>query len=334
MPGNLVPDGAALRLPDPRPRGRLQLLSGVLGGRDRAQRLASRGASRTSTPMSRISTWRRWMGDRVYDGTTWTPLTARKETINVAGGSPVEITVRSSKHGPALGPVTGHAATVSATARRAVGLPAQPRHPLPSPTLDAWPARCAGGGRQSSPYAVALRWTALDPGTHHRCALRGRRRGELGIVPDAAELFECRRRTWSTPMWTATSATSRRTVPVRGKGDGRWPAPGWDPATTGPGSSRSDELAVGGGPPATGSSPRTRPSSGRSTSTSPHHRLGLQLPPIGGSWRCFLRDRIAAGPIDAEVVRQMPVDNRRGFAPTLVPLLMPIRVGGPVPIPL
>ncbi|MGI9196875.1 MAG: penicillin acylase family protein, partial [Candidatus Nanopelagicales bacterium] len=77
------------------------------------------------------------------------PLTSRTETITVAGGDPVDITVRESEAGPLISevPTAGDDYTV-------IGQEA----PVPAPGYDD--VGSPGGG-----YAVALRWTALQPGT-------------------------------------------------------------------------------------------------------------------------------------------------------------------------
>jgi penicillin amidase len=130
-------------------------------------------------------------GNRVFDGTAWTPMTTREEVIKVAGGASVRITVRATKHGPL---VSDRSADIFTLARRppvdpsGTPLPAASPNPLPSATPDradptsttsatADPANPdpADAGvpvpAVASPYAVALRWTALDAGhTISRCS--------------------------------------------------------------------------------------------------------------------------------------------------------------------
>src|SRR5439155_13780791 len=67
-------------------------------------------------------------GDRYQVGDSWRNLDKRTETIKVAGGSPVTVTVRTGKDGPLLSDASDDLRTL-------------------------------GAG-----YGVALRWTALDPG--------------------------------------------------------------------------------------------------------------------------------------------------------------------------
>lgn len=81
-------------------------------------------------------------------GDTWRyddrdlPLNTRTETIEVAGGKDVEITVRSTRHGPIISDVNDLVADVA----------------------DASPLARAGteGGAE---YAISLQWTALQPST-------------------------------------------------------------------------------------------------------------------------------------------------------------------------
>jgi len=77
---------------------------------------------------------RRWL----YDG-RYRPLSIRTETIKVADGEDFELVIRETAHGPLLSDVSKDLSTVGANAEAPEG---------PDP----------GNG-----FAVALRWTALDP---------------------------------------------------------------------------------------------------------------------------------------------------------------------------
>jgi penicillin amidase len=83
-------------------------------------------------------------GDRYLVDGQWRDLDKRQETISVAGGEPVTITVRSGKDGPLLSDASAELKGIGAT-QAAKGTGATP-------------------AAADSPYAVALRWTALDPG--------------------------------------------------------------------------------------------------------------------------------------------------------------------------
>jgi penicillin amidase len=122
------------------------------------------------------------------------PLTTRRETIEVAGGESRTITVRSTRHGPILSDLDGDIAAV--------------------------------GGPD---HEVALQWTALTP------------------RPTISAVFALNR----AENWTEFRAAAKRftvpsqnlvyadvegnigyqapgAIPIRSRGDGRWPVPGWD----------------------------------------------------------------------------------------------------------
>jgi penicillin amidase len=137
------------------------------------------------------------------------PLRTRKETFVVSGrDEPVTITVRETRHGPLISDVSEDFATAGANA----------------PTPDGAPDR--GNG-----YAVALRWTALEPGTSAD-ALFG-----LNLATDWDSFREAARK-FSTPAQNMVYADTAGhigyqapgDVPIRRTGQGDWPVPGWDPA--------------------------------------------------------------------------------------------------------
>ena len=106
-------------------------------------------------------------GDRVLDGTDWVPLTTRSEVIRVAGGEPVTITVRSTRHGPLLSDRSSDLLAMGA--RPAVdpsGSPLPSASPAPTPSLD--PARRPAwrGPRHRTAWPCAgRRWTPAAPRT-------------------------------------------------------------------------------------------------------------------------------------------------------------------------
>ena len=142
------------------------------------------------------------------------PLEVRTETIRVAGGEDVEITVRSSRHGPLLSdPELG-------AQLREFGENA----PV---TADGEPADTA----QPADYAVAISWTALSPGRTADAIFLLNRARTFEEFREAASRFEVPSQNL---VYADTSGNigyqSPGKIPVRGKGDGRWPAPGWDSA--------------------------------------------------------------------------------------------------------
>jgi penicillin amidase len=247
-------------------------------------------------------------GDRVLEGQQWTDLTKREETLKVAGGTPVTITVRLTRHGPLLSDQSEDLLTMATR-------PAVDGVPLPAST---------------SEYGVALRWTALDPGRTIDALFAINRAGNWTEFRSAAALFEV-------PAQNIVYADvdgnigyqSPGKVPVRGKGDGTWPAPGWDPAYDWQGFLPFAQLPTVYNPPEAW------------IVTANQAVVGPQYPNLltrdwsygYRSQRIFdmLRERISDGhKLTAEDVRQMQFDNRNGFAPTLVPALLAAPVDGDV----
>ena len=165
----------------------------------RPQRAASPGASPTPNPDVQDL-----VEEKVDPGrpvplphrrTAPRPFTVRTETIKVAGGDDVTLTVRETSHGPILNDVD----TRLAGQRRAV-----------RPALDR--ARGAGPRRSRRSWPSTARATGRRSGTR-----------SASSAP--------RRRTSCTRTWTATSATRcrarSRSAPTRPT-TGLRPVPGWD----------------------------------------------------------------------------------------------------------
>ncbi|TDQ54422.1 penicillin acylase family protein [Actinorugispora endophytica] len=151
-------------------------------------------------------------GDSVVVDGEPRPLESRTETIGVAGGEDVEITVRGSGHGPLLSdPELG-------AQLRALGEKA-PVDPGGAYT-DTW---------QEGSYAVAISWTALRPGRTADALFMLNRARDFDEFRAAAAAFEVPAQNL---VYADTSGNigyqAPGRIPVRGEGDGRWPAPGWD----------------------------------------------------------------------------------------------------------
>ncbi|MFD7914222.1 penicillin acylase family protein [Streptomyces sp. NPDC059752] len=144
----------------------------------------------------------------VYDGKV-VPFGTREEVIKVAGGDSKKITVRTTNNGPLVSDRSEQLGTVGTRA----------------PVASAAPDRGDG-------YAVALRWTALDPGKSMDAVFK----------LDKAKTFEDFRKAaadFEVPSQNLIYADNKGTngnigyqapgrIPMRGQHDGRMPAPGWD----------------------------------------------------------------------------------------------------------
>ncbi|MFD8701228.1 penicillin acylase family protein [Kitasatospora sp. NPDC059648] len=131
----------------------------------------------------------------------------RKETIKVAGGEDRTITVRTTKTGAPL-------ISDTSTEQQNVGKYA--------PNGSSAPDRGTGG------YGVALQWTALSPGRTMDAVFELDRAKNWDDFRNAAKDF-------AVPAQNLIYADAKNigyqapgVIPVRGKGDGSMPAPGWD----------------------------------------------------------------------------------------------------------
>ena len=137
-----------------------------------------------------------------YDGKQ-KPLTKRTETFKVEGGKTETITVRSTQHGPIISDLDADLAKVG--------------------------TKALVGGLAGN-YAVALRWTALTPEPTIKAIFALDTAQNWEDFRAAAKLF-------TVPSQNLIYADkegnigyqSPGLIPIRGKGDGRLPVPGWDP---------------------------------------------------------------------------------------------------------
>ena len=136
------------------------------------------------------------------------PLDVRTEMIEVAGGEPVELEVRSTVHGPIVSDVLGIGRVTS------------------SPTVDGFPGVTE----------VALGWTALQPGRTADAVFDFATASDAADIAEAAALF-------AVPSQSIVFATTAGQIgyqapgqiPLRARvldgpvpSDGTWPRPGWD----------------------------------------------------------------------------------------------------------
>ncbi|MXM68321.1 penicillin acylase family protein [Streptomyces sp. HUCO-GS316] len=192
-------------------------LPGVIIGHNRniAWGMTNSGVDVTDLYLEKLS------GDGyLYDGKV-KPFTSREETIKVAGGEPEKIVVRTTNNGPLLSDRDDELVKVGRKA-----------------TVDtAAPDRGDG-------YGIALKWTALDPGTSMDAVFAIDRAAGWDDFRAAARLFDV-------PSQNLVYAdtedhigyTLPGKIPTRAKGhNGSVPAPGWDPRYAWTGYIDQDEL--------------------------------------------------------------------------------------------
>ncbi|TDB97105.1 penicillin acylase family protein [Nonomuraea longispora] len=221
-------------------------------------------------------------------------LETRKEQIKVAGGDPVTITVRSTRHGPLINEVIE-------TAR---------------PSGEA--------------NAVALQWTALTPGRTADAVFELNRASDWEQFKAAAALFEVPAQNLiyaDTAGKIGYQAPGR--IPIRENGDGTWPVPGWTgeydwkpepipfdrlPSVEDP----ADGFIV------TANNAVIDPARYRPLLTK-DWAYGYRSQRI----RDLIEEALAKGPIDAAAMARIQQDTYNGFAETLVPALMQVDLAGP-----
>ena len=134
-----------------------------------------------------------------YDG-QWLDMTVRTETIKVGGGDPVDVTVRSTRHGPIISDAYGKLADFDT--KSSVSLPGS--------------------------YAISLRWTALEPSHIFQAIWGFNKAGNWDEFRQAARML-------NVPAQNLLYADVQGNigyqmpgmVPIRAKGDGTLPVPGW-----------------------------------------------------------------------------------------------------------
>ncbi|PSL00026.1 penicillin amidase [Murinocardiopsis flavida] len=237
------------------------------------------------------------------------PLETRTETIEVAGEDPVEITVRSTRHGPLMSD-----AALGGDLRRFGAK-----------------ANVDGKGAQvdtarDAHYGVSLAWTALEPGRTADAVFRLNRATGYADFRAAARTFEVPAQNLvyaDTDGSIAYQAPGR--IPVRAKGDGRWPAPGWDSDYDWDGFIPFKEL------------PAVRDPERGYIVTANQAAVGADYPHmLTSDWDYgyrsqriddLLADAIADGPVTVADMGRIQMDNANAGARALVPHLLDTPVG-------
>ncbi len=233
---------------------------------------------------------------------SWVDFETRDETIAVAGGDPVTITVRTTRHGPVISDTFG-------------------------PVMDSGdpkdkefvPFKEKAGIDLPEQYVVALKWTALSPSTPFK-AIWGFDKAQNW------EDFRAAAANFHVPAQNLIYADVDGNIgyqmpgdiPVRAGGDGRLPVPGWTDAYEWTGFLPFEKQPY-----------LFNPSSGYIVTAN------NQVPPrdypyfVSSDWDYgFRANRIvslietAQGPIDIAYIQKMQGDNFDANAPVFVPLLL------------
>jgi penicillin G amidase len=240
-------------------------------------------------------------GDRYEVDGEWLDLDVHTETITVAGGDPVEVTIRWSANGPLLSDASETYADVASAA--------------PDTPDDG------------AAYGVALRWTALEPGRTADAILALNTAGNWQEFREAAALFEV-------PSQNLVYADvdghigyqAPGKIPIRRGYDGRWPVAGWDSANDWVGFLPFEEL------------PWTLDPVAGFVATANNAVAGpTDAPRLTTDWsRGYRAQRIddllaAAGDdLTAADMLAMQLDTYNGFGPVLTPYLQDVTVPGAV----
>lgn len=170
-------------------------------------------------------------GDEYWRDGKLEPLEISTETIKVAGSDDIELTIRSTVHGPIISGLTGDATAITDA-------------PVVGEGDEVLPLEGASGVPEGE-YAVSLRWTALEAGTTATAIFALSTAQNFSDFRHAASLFDV-------PAQNLIYADVEGNIgyqapgrlPIRGAGDGWLPQPGWDSAYDWEGYIPFEELPV------------------------------------------------------------------------------------------
>ncbi len=240
-------------------------------------------------------------GDTYRRGNSYLPLKEHNETIKVAGGPDVTITVRETVHGPLLSDV------------------------IPS-VAQAGKSALVEGKAEAASYAVSLAWTGLLAG-HTADAIF-----KINTAQNFAE-FRSAARDFAVPAQNLLYADTQGhigyqapgQVPIRasstaGAPPGYWPAPGWDPKYDWTGFVPFEKMPTAYDPP-------------EGFIVAANQQVSAsQTPFLTTEWDYGfrserIRDLITATPkVSPERMSQIQGDTRNEFAPTLVKSLLAVNL--------
>ncbi len=220
----------------------------------------------------------------------WVDMAVREETIKVAGGEPVTIRVRVTRHGPIISDT--YKALKKFGERAGVDVPEN--------------------------YAVALRWTGLEPMRTFESILRLNMAQNWEEFRAAAALFDA-------PAQNMVYADVDGNIgyqmpghiPIRSKGDGTLPVPGWTDEYEWKGFIPFEEL------PYTFNPERGYVVTANNAVVDERYPYHISKEWAYGYRAQRIVDMIeqASGPITLEYIQKMQGDNKNLIAEVLVPIL-------------
>jgi penicillin amidase len=223
-------------------------------------------------------------------GGAWTDMQLVNETIQVAGGKPVDITVRYTGHGPVVSDTYGDLEGFDKNA--GISLP--------------------------GPFALALRWTALESGELFKAIWHIDRAQNFDEFRKGAAFF-------TVPAQNMVYADvdgnigyqTPGNIPIRKAGDGTLPVPGWTGEYDWQGYIPFDQL------PYTYNPPQGYVATANNAVVGPDYPYLITRDWDYGFRAQRIVDMIqhAPGPIDIHYIQQMQGDDYDYNAATLVPIL-------------
>lgn len=240
-------------------------------------------------------------------------FTTRRETIKVAGGEDRTIVVRTTKHGPLI--------SDKSTEQQDVGKYAP-----------------ANGPDRASGYGVALEWTALKPAKAMDAVFKLNQAADWDTFRAAAADF-------AVPAQNLIYADTKNNIgyqapgniPQRTKGDGRYPAPGWDSAYDWKKDEydwKKDEYVPFRSLPYSYNPPAGYIVTANQAVVDQSYKVLLTKDWDYGTRAKEITDQITerlknGGKISPDDMRLMQLDNTSVMARTLVPLLLKVKIDDP-----
>jgi penicillin G amidase len=259
----------------------------------------------------------------------WVDFKTRKEIINVAGGDPVEITVRLTRHGPVVSDTYGSLKDdvsdekPKASTYQDISKGGKSANSSRNTDIPPQPFKDQAGIELPEHYVMALSWTALTPDTPFEALWNFNKAQNW-------EEFRAAARHWSVPAQNLIYADvdgnigyqTPGIIPMRKKGDGSLPVPGWNSEYDWLGSIPFDELPY-----------VYNPESGYVVTANNQANPRDYPYLLTFEWDYGQRaDRIAdmienaPGKIDIDYIKQMHGDSKSLNAEVLVPVLLSVEL--------